>query len=135
MDALPGDDPSHPESSLRVIPERHVLAEGEDRLGVEDVLYVHPGSVDLIVESEAFCLGWRGLFSDRLRYLRICECGLRDPALLEFDHPTRLPDQDHLTIVFIQEHHTLAPRHTTVFDQVLCDFFIADPRNQGPRVD
>ena len=54
-------DASHSECSLGVVTECHVLANSDYSPGINALMNIHPGSVNLIVEREATVDGYTSL--------------------------------------------------------------------------
>ena len=53
LNCLTLSDSSHSESSLRVVSERHIFPERQSCSGIDALVNVHSGGVDLIVKRES----------------------------------------------------------------------------------
>ena len=87
--ALPSADAAHAVRALDIVAENHVLAEGHDCHGVDNVLDVHARGVDLVVEGEASVQ--------------------RNATLVGRNSPARGADEHLLLVVVVEEDHPVTP--------------------------
>ena len=114
MNGLALTDATHTVGALRIVTERHVLADGEHGTRTRRLLNVHAGRVHLVVEREA-AVG-------------------SDAALLELHRATARAQQNHLAVVAVEVHDALHPLGQ-VAEQKVRHLLVVHAGDEGASVD